>query len=37
MIAPSRNEMAHLFAALVIQPADDKRHLLRWSTWRRRH
>jgi hypothetical protein len=31
----SRNEIAGLFAALVIQPAHDARHRLRWSAWRR--
>jgi SRSO17 transposase len=32
----TRNEIAALFAALIIQPAHDIRHHLRWSTWRRR-
>ena len=32
----TRNEVAALFAALVIGPARDARHRLRWSAWRRR-
>jgi hypothetical protein len=31
------NETAHLFAALVIHPARDRLHQVRWSWWRRRH
>jgi hypothetical protein len=31
------NEIQHLFAALVCQPASDHGHRLRWSWWRRRH
>jgi DDE superfamily endonuclease len=31
------NEVQHLFAALVAQPAGDVGHRLRWSLWRRRH
>ena len=31
----TRNEIASLFAALIIQPAHDARHRLRWSAWRR--
>ncbi len=31
------NEIQHLFAALLVQPADDRAHRLRWSLWRRRH
>jgi SRSO17 transposase len=31
------NEIQHLFAALVCQPAGDRGHRLRWSWWRRRH
>jgi hypothetical protein len=31
------NELQHLFAALVIRPAADPDHRLRWSVWRRRH
>ncbi len=33
----TRNEIARLFAALIIQPMRQIRHLLRWSAWRRRH
>jgi SRSO17 transposase len=33
----TRNEIASLFAALIIEPARDTRHRLRWSAWRRRH
>ena len=32
----TRNEIAALFGALIIQPVLDARHRLRWSTWRRR-
>ena len=32
----TRNEIAALFSALIIQPVLDIRHRLRWSTWRRR-
>ena len=32
----TRNEIAALFAALIINPVKDARHQLRWSTWRRR-
>jgi hypothetical protein len=32
----TRNEIARLFAALIIQPAHDAQHRLRWSAWRRR-
>jgi len=31
------DEIATLFGALVIEPARDARHQLRWSAWRRRH
>jgi len=31
------NEVQHLYAALVAQPAADAAHRLRWSVWRRRH
>jgi hypothetical protein len=31
------NEIQHLFAALLAQPASDLAHLLHWSVWRRRH
>jgi SRSO17 transposase len=37
LIELSCNEIAHLFATLVIQPATDQRHRLCWSWWRRRH
>jgi hypothetical protein len=37
VIALTRGEIAHLFAALVGRPIDDWRHRLRWSCWRRRH
>jgi hypothetical protein len=33
----TRNEIAALFGALIIEPARDARHRLRWSAWRRRH
>jgi hypothetical protein len=33
----TRNEIAHLIATLIISPARDPRHRLRWSHWRRRH
>jgi hypothetical protein len=33
----TRNEIAGLFATVLIQPARDARHRLRWSTWRRHH
>jgi SRSO17 transposase len=33
----TRNEIAGLFATLIIQPLQDAWHHLRWSTWRRRH
>ena len=32
----TRNEIAGLFATLIIQPIPDTRHHLRWSAWRRR-
>jgi SRSO17 transposase len=32
----TRNEIASLFSTLVIEPARDARHRLRWSAWRRR-
>ena len=37
LITLARNEIAHLAAALIIQPARDTGHRLRSSTWRRRH
>jgi SRSO17 transposase len=33
----TRNEIATLFAHLIIQPPASTGHRLRWSTWRRRH
>jgi hypothetical protein len=33
----TRNEIARLFATLIIQPARETSHRLRWSTWRRCH
>jgi hypothetical protein len=36
LIPLTRNEIAHL-ATVIIQPARDTRHRLRWSAWRRRH
>jgi hypothetical protein len=33
----TRNEIAALFATLVIRPGQDAWHRLRWSSWRRRH
>jgi len=33
----TRNEIAGLFATLIIQSARQPRHRLRWSAWRRRH
>jgi len=35
MIPLTRNEIAHLTAALLPQPA--RAHRARWSSWRRRH
>jgi hypothetical protein len=32
----TRNEIAALFGTLIIEPARDARHRLRWSAWRRR-
>lgn len=37
MIPLTRNEIARLAVVLIIQPARDARHLLRWSAWRRHH
>jgi hypothetical protein len=37
VIALSCNEIAHLFAVVVLRAAADHRHWLRWSWWRRRH
>ncbi len=36
LVPLTRNEIAHLAAAVIIQPARDVSHLLHWSTWRRR-
>ena len=36
-IPPTRNEIATLFGTLIIKPARDTGHRLRWSAWRRRH
>jgi SRSO17 transposase len=36
MVPLTRNEIAHLAAAIITQPAQP-RHRLRWSAWRRRH
>jgi SRSO17 transposase len=33
----TRNEIAHLLATTIIQPAHDSAHRLHWSRWRRRH
>jgi SRSO17 transposase len=33
----TRNEIARLLTALIIQPVRDSWHRLRWSAWRRRH
>jgi hypothetical protein len=37
LVPLTRNEIAHLAAAVIIQPTGDVSHLLHWSTWRRRH
>lgn len=31
------SELQRLFIVLIVQPARDTAHRLRWSTWRRRH
>ena len=36
-ITLTRNEIAALFAKLIIDPPKDARHQLRWPAWRRRH
>jgi SRSO17 transposase len=36
LIPLTRNEIAALFSALIIEPVTDTRHRLKWSTWRRR-
>ena len=33
----TRNEIARLFASLIIKPADEAWHRLRWLAWRRHH
>jgi len=33
----TRNEIATLFASLIIRPPAGTGHRLRWSTWRRHH
>ena len=33
----TRNEIASLFASLIIKPPGGIRYRLRWSAWRRRH
>ena len=37
LIPLTRNEIASLFASLIIKPPDTARHRLHWSAWRRRH
>jgi SRSO17 transposase len=37
LIPLTRNEIAHLLAALILRPAHGPAHLLHWSRWRRRH
>jgi SRSO17 transposase len=37
LIALTCNEIHHLFNTLIIEPIQDLRHRLHWSTWRRRH
>jgi hypothetical protein len=37
LIGLTCSELQHLFAALLVQPAGDGSHRLRWSVWRRRH
>lgn len=37
LIPLTRNEIAHLTATLIIQPARNPRHLKCWSSWRRHH
>ena len=37
LIPLTRNEIAALFAALIIKPPGGARHRMRWSAWRRRH
>jgi SRSO17 transposase len=37
LIPVTCNQVQHLFAAVVVRPAGDLGHRLRWSLWRRRH
>ena len=37
LVGLTRNEVQHLYAALVARPAADAVHRLHWSVWRRRH
>jgi SRSO17 transposase len=37
LIALTRNEIRHLLAVLILQPASSLTHRLHWSHWRRRH
>ena len=37
LIPLTRNEIAALFASLIIQTPERSKHRLHWSTWRRRH
>jgi SRSO17 transposase len=37
LIPLTRNEIAHLLATVIIQPAHGPAHRLHWSCWRRRH
>jgi hypothetical protein len=37
LVPLSRNEIARLTAALIIQPAGGTRYRLPWPAWRRRH
>jgi hypothetical protein len=37
LIPLTRNEIAHLPATVIIQPAHGSAHRLHWSRWRRRH
>ena len=37
LIPLTRNEIAHLLATVILQPAHGPAHRLHWSCWRRRH
>jgi SRSO17 transposase len=37
LIPLTRNEIAHLLASTIINPAHDASHRMHWSRWRRRH